>query len=50
MKKMYIQPITEQEQLVPSSIVLAGSPNGTLTNSNQGTNNVDTGGGDLIGN
>ena len=32
MKKNYIQPIVEQAQLMPSSIVLAGSPGGGSSN------------------
>ena len=36
---MYKQPIVEQEQLMLSSIVLAGSP-GNLQNSGQGTDQI----------
>ena len=46
-KKMYIQPTVEATQLLPSTVVLAGSP-GTLQNSGQGT--TELGGGDVIGN
>ena len=38
-KKMYIQPTVEATQLLPSTIVLAGSP-GTIQNSGQGTNTI----------
>ena len=38
-KKMYIQPTVEATQLLPSTIVLAGSP-GTLQNSGNGTNTL----------
>ena len=36
---MYIQPSVESTQLMPSTIVLAGSP-GTLINSGSGTGNI----------
>jgi hypothetical protein len=45
-KKMYIQPTVEATQLLPSTIVLAGSP-GTLQNSGKGTGELGTG--DIIG-
>lgn len=45
-KKMYIQPTVEATQLLPSTVVLAGSP-GTLQNSGEGTGSL--GGGDIIG-
>ena len=35
MKKMYKQPIVEQEQLMPSSIVLAGSGETGIPTSNE---------------
>lgn len=45
-KKIYNQPRVETMQLMPSTVVLAGSP-GALINSNEGTENL--GGGDIIG-
>ena len=44
--KIYNQPRVETMQLMPSTVVLAGSP-GALINSNEGTENL--GGGDIIG-
>ncbi len=44
MKKMYKQPIVESTQLMPASIVLAGS-SGALQNSGSGTDEL---GGDPI--
>lgn len=46
-KKMYIQPTVEATQLLPSTVVLAGSP-GTLQNSGKGTGNISSSG-DIIG-
>ena len=39
MKKNYNQPIVESTQLMPASIVLAGSP-GALQNSGNGTDDL----------
>ena len=39
MKKNYNQPIVESTQLMPASIVLAGSP-GTLNNSGKNTDDI----------
>lgn len=45
-KKMYIQPTVEATQLLPSTVVLAGSP-GTI--SNGGDTQTEFGGGDPLG-
>lgn len=51
MKKLYIQPIVEQAELLQGSIVMAGSP-GNLQNSGSGTDIIapvtPPGGGDPI--
>jgi len=45
---MYKQPIVEQTQMMPSSMVMSGS--GALQNSGQGTGDILTPpGGDIIG-
>lgn len=46
MKKNYNKPVVELLQMMPGSMVMAGSP-GALQNSGQGTG--DLGGGEIIG-
>jgi len=47
MKKMYIKPVVEQSQLMPATIVLAGSPQGI--NNGGDTSSSGIGGGSPIG-
>jgi len=47
-KKIYNQPRVETMQLMPSTIVLAGSPGGTIQNSGKGTSVIPKEG-DIIG-
>ena len=46
MKKNYNKPMVELMQMMPGSMVMAGSP-GALQNSGSGTDNL--GGGEIIG-
>jgi hypothetical protein len=47
-KKIYNQPRVETMQLMPSTVVLAGSP-GALPNSGKGTNTIPSGSDPIVG-
>lgn len=47
-KKVYNQPCVEMTQMMPSTVVLAGSPGGTIQNSGNGTSEIPEGG-NIIG-
>ena len=48
-KKAYEMPSVIMTQLVPSTIVLAGSPGGTIQNSGNGTSTIPSGSDPIVG-